>query len=121
MSLRLPAQPATYCLCDCRRSRHWAKFASSALEHGIRTTLSLPLASMGEPTGALNLYSRHLGRFEGSDTRAAETLAAQAGVVLANARAFHEYRDLSENLRDALTSRSTIDYAIGIIVATGGH
>jgi GAF domain-containing protein len=88
---------------------------------GIITTLSLPLAGPDEALGALNLYSRQPGRFGDEQTAQAEALAAQASIVLANADAFHDERQLNENLNQALTSRRTIDYAIGLLMGTGGR
>src|SRR5689334_22216774 len=39
-------------------SARWPAFAAQAAEHGVQSSLSLPLAVGGETVGALNLYSR---------------------------------------------------------------
>lgn len=48
-------------------------------------------------------------------------LATQAAIVLANAHALHDARQLNDNLNQALTSRRTIDYAIGLLMSIGGR
>jgi GAF domain-containing protein len=110
-----------YRIDDTAADQRWPEFAAGAAAAGIVTTLSLPLAGPDEPLGALNLYSRQSGRFGATETRQAEVLAAQAAIVLANANAIHDARQLNENLNQALTSRRTIDYAIGLLMSTGGR
>jgi GAF domain-containing protein len=111
----------SYRIDDTATDERWPEFAARAAAAGIVTTLSLPLAGPDESLGALNLYSRHSGRFGEAETRQAEMLAAQAAMVLANANAFHDVRQLNENLNQALTSRRMIDYAIGLLMSTGGR
>ncbi|MGI8753662.1 MAG: GAF and ANTAR domain-containing protein [Acidimicrobiales bacterium] len=101
--------------------QRWPQFTEAAAEFGVLSTLSLPLSARGEPLGALNLYARARHAFAEPEEHLGARFAAQASVVLANAQAFNESRDLSENLREALASRSTIDYAIGIVMAGGGQ
>jgi GAF domain-containing protein len=107
-------------IADTATDERWPEFATSAAAHGIRSTLSLPLTRSGEPLGALNLYSRSRASFD-ADTGAAETLALQAAIVLFNAQVYHDSREVNENLNQALTSRRTIDYAIGLLMAAGGR
>jgi GAF domain-containing protein len=111
----------SYRIDDTAKEERWPEFAAEAAAVGIVTTLSLPLAGNDEPIGALNLYSRQPGCFAEGATAQAETLAAQAAIVLANANALHDARQLSENLKQALTSRRMIDYAIGLLMSTGGR
>jgi GAF domain-containing protein len=106
---------------DTATDERWPEFAALAASNGIVTTLSLPLAGVGEPIGALNFYSRHPGRFAEDRTAEVDTLASQAAIVLANASAYHDARQLNDNLNQALTSRRTIDYAVGLLMSTGGR
>jgi GAF domain-containing protein len=113
-------QQTVFQIADTASDHRWPEFAASAAAHGIRSTLSLPLTRSGEPLGALNLYSRSPVRFD-ADTGAAETFALQAAIVLCNAQAYHDSRELNENLNQALISRRSIDYAIGMVMAGGGR
>jgi GAF domain-containing protein len=98
----------------------WPTFAKDAAAHGIRSTLSMPLSARGEGLGALNLYSR-AKVFDEESTAQVEVFARQAAIVLANAQVYWDSRQLSENLNQAMRSRSTIDHAIGILMAGGGR
>lgn len=113
-------QQKVYRIADTSIDDRWPEFAAAAAAHGVRSTLSLPLAQGGEPLGALNLYSLRPNGFD-QPTEPAETLALQAAIVLANAHAYHDARELNHNVEQALTSRRTIDYAIGIVLAAGGR
>src|SRR3954454_10323914 len=42
---------------DTHSDDRWREFCRSASDHGVRSTLSLPMAVNEEPTGALNFYS----------------------------------------------------------------
>jgi len=106
---------------DTETEERWPEFARSLVSHGLRSTLSLPLIRTGEPIGALNIYAKAVGNFEDQDMVRAQMLAAQAAIVLSNAQAYHDARELSENLHQALESRATIDYAIGILMSAGGR
>lgn len=110
-----------YRIIDTEQEPRWPEFAHSALDHGIRSTLSLPMVRASESLGALNLYSESVAKFEVADMAGAEMLAAQAAIVFSNAQAYHDARELSENLHQALESRATIDYAIGILMSAGGR
>jgi GAF domain-containing protein len=97
----------------------WPDFGRHAAAHGIRATLSVPLAAAGQGLGALNLYSRS-GAFSPESVRQGEIFAASAVLVLANVRAYRDARQLSENMYQAMKSRAVIDQAIGIMMARGG-
>ncbi len=47
----------TYRIDDTASDTRWLEFAAAALSHGIRATLSVPLAARGAGIGALNLYA----------------------------------------------------------------
>ena len=114
-------QQVTYRIDDTATETRWPEFAATAAAAGIVTTLSMPLPGRNEALGALNLYSRRDGCFAHGPTDQAEALATQAAIVLANATALSSARKLNDNLSQALTSRRTIDYAIGLLMSTGGR
>ena len=106
---------------DTTTEARWRSFCAAAAAAGIRSTLSLSLARGGVPLGALNLYSRHPAHFAERGEDNARMWASAAGTVLANATVYQQSRQLNENLSQALTSRATIDQAVGIILAGGGR
>jgi GAF domain-containing protein len=99
----------------------WPEFAKAAASHGIRSTLSVPVTARGESLGALNLYSRLALAFDDHSIDRIETFTRQAAIVLSNAQVYWDARQLNENLNQAMQSRATIDYAVGIIMAGGGR
>jgi GAF domain-containing protein len=96
----------------------WQAFRDSALRHGVRSTLSLPLIANAEPIGALNLYAEVEHAFDEETQHVAELFASQAAFVLVNAQAYWDARTLSENLTQAMASRAEIEQAKGIIMST---
>jgi GAF domain-containing protein len=83
----------------------WPEFARDAAAHGVTATLSLPLIAQGEGIGALNLYSRTTA-YTDEHVRRAMVFAQQAAIVLANAQVYQDARQLGENMREAMRSRS---------------
>jgi len=96
----------------------WQEFRDSAARHGVLSTLSLPLLVHREPIGAINLYAEVEHAFDQENRHIAELFATQAAFVLANAQAYWDARDLSENLEQAMLSRAVIEQAKGIIMST---
>jgi GAF domain-containing protein len=99
------------------RDERWPEFCRTALQHGIQSTLSLPLLVGEDSVGALNFYSRGEDAFSEDDQEYGEAFALQAAVVLANAQAYWDARTLSERLSDAMRSRADIEQAKGILMA----
>src|ERR1700734_992172 len=48
---------------DLASDQRWTAYAATALQHGIRSSLSLPLSSGTSTVGAFNLYSQVTGSF----------------------------------------------------------
>lgn len=101
-------------------SRRWPVFARDATDHGILSTLSLPLAAGGETFGAFNLYGTSISAFTPADEADAARFATQASVVLANALAYWGAVELAEGLREAMKSRAVIEQAKGKLMAQSG-
>jgi GAF domain-containing protein len=68
-----------------RTDPRWPEFARAARDHGILSTLSLPMFAGARAFGALNLYSRKERAFSEEHEALASELAEQASVVLADA------------------------------------
>jgi GAF domain-containing protein len=103
---------------DTRDFGPWTAFRSAAAGHGVRSTVSFPLVVADGAIGAMNLYARRAGAFNGPEIHDGLVFAKQAAVVVANACLFWGAQDLSERLGDALESRGSIEQAKGILMAT---
>lgn len=94
----------------------WPRYVPRARELGIGSSLGIPLQARDRAVAGLNVYSWEENAFDDRDREVANGLAAQAGVFLANAVAFHEKAVLAEQLQQALETRETIGKAIGILM-----
>ncbi|MGI8676526.1 MAG: GAF and ANTAR domain-containing protein [Nocardioidaceae bacterium] len=102
---------------DQSADERWGSYAPRAVEHGVRSSLSLPLLVQGEPAGALNIYSgQRAGAFDGPQRKRAELFAAQASMALTLMIRQVAQAEVRRQLEQALTSRSVIDQALGILM-----
>jgi GAF domain-containing protein len=95
----------------------WGMYSKHANEVGVRSSVSYPLMNGDSPIGALNLYSFERAAPSVSMQARAAQIAEHAAGALALALRIAEHGEMIDNLRIALTSRSTIDQAIGILMA----
>lgn len=100
-----------------REPGRWPEFREAAAAHGIGSTLSLPLAVDKAGVGAMNLYARRERAFGDRDVETAELFSSQAAIVLANAQAYWDARQLGEGLAEAMRNRAMIEQAKGMLMA----
>jgi GAF domain-containing protein len=98
----------------------WPEFAATALAHGVRSTLSVPLLAGASSVGALNFYAEMDRAFGAGEIDTAGLFGAQAAVVLVNAQAYWGARLRSEQMQQKLEGREPIDIAKGIIMSSLG-
>lgn len=99
----------------------YPEFARAALEYGINSTLSLPLVVADGGVGAVNLYASTENAFTEEHEALGTELVTTAAVVLANVEAYWRAFELSENLAEAMKSRSVIEQAKGMLMAKSPH
>jgi GAF domain-containing protein len=102
---------------DLATDQRWDSYPTVAMAHGILAILSTPLIVNGKPVGVLNLYARAPRAFSVLDRQLASLLAGQAAIAVTAALRHYDEVTLSDHLRIALSSRSVIDQAIGIVMA----
>jgi AmiR/NasT family two-component response regulator len=78
--------------------------------------LSSPLIVADRPIGAMNLYSQAVHAFDDESRSIAAQLSALAAATITAALRHYDQATLTDHLRVALSSRSVIDQAIGIII-----
>jgi GAF domain-containing protein len=97
----------------------WDGYPQTAMAHGVSAIHARPMIAQGATLGVLNLYADQPRAF---DSDAQQHLIGQVAAVgaVAIASALRNSGDvgLTQQLRTALNSRSVIDQAIGIVVAT---
>jgi GAF domain-containing protein len=99
----------TYVVEDMTQEGRWPRWAPHAAELGVRSVLSVRLATTSDTFGGLNLYARVPHAFNPHDVDVAHMYADQATEVL------HATRQVT-GLRTALQSRHLIGVAQGILM-----
>jgi len=105
---------------DIAADTRWPAFSRRGREAGAGASMSVPMMIGAESLGALNMYSGTAHALTGADRARAQQFADQAVGAVALARILAEREAKAQHLEAALTSRSTIDQAIGIIIARTG-
>lgn len=98
----------------------WPTYARTALAAGMRSSLSVPLATDRGAVGAINLYATEAAAFDPRSEAAAQDFAVPAAAVIANSLSYWQVFDLAEGLKVALDSRDVIGLAKGLLMATSG-
>jgi GAF domain-containing protein len=104
-------------LADAGNATQYPLFAAAAREHGVGSSLSIPVRLPDPISGGLNLYSKALDGFAEPDVALARTLAAYAAVALANLHLYETQKQVADHLERALQSRAVIDQAKGVLMA----
>lgn len=103
----------------------WPDFTERALRHDIVTTFAVPLRRREHLLGALNVFVPTLPDNDATAGAApqlevAQALADAAALGLQNRRAYTQYRTLSGQLQEALSSRVRIEQAKGMLAERWG-
>jgi GAF domain-containing protein len=93
----------------------WPKFGPKASAMGMRSLLSLPMATDGT-LGALNLYARYPQAFGVLGRTRGLLLASMAGFACSTARSHADEQRRAENLHAAIVTRELIGQAQGILI-----
>ena len=101
---------------DMTADERFNSYRLRALALGVRSSMSLPLAGGDNAVGALNLYSRRAHTFGHAEQTEAQRFANEASRALTLAVRLFHHVEITDQLRAALTSRTVIDQAIGIIM-----
>jgi GAF domain-containing protein len=101
---------------DTTTDERWRPFSEAAAAYGIRSTASIPMVANHEGIGAMNFYAKTPNGFSDDDVEVASQFGAQAAIVLANAQAYWDAHQLSQNLAAAMQSRAMIEQAKGILM-----
>lgn len=112
---RLPVVSA-----DVSRDSRWPQLAGRVAGSGLSTVVAVPVESEGDVAGVLTCYGRTPAGLTTAQVELAVHLGGTCGVLLTAATEQVRLRDESESLTRALTSRSVIDEAKGVVIAQRG-
>lgn len=102
---------------DFARSSSYPLYSSAALRHGIRSGLGVPVPLDGPERATFSYSSPDPGAFPDDVVQRAELFAAEAAVPLVLALRVARLSDRAEHLAAAMRSRTTIDLAVGVMMA----
>lgn len=103
---------------DVMRESRWSRYAATAVRHGVRSVLVVPIAVEGAVV-IIGLYGVRPGVFSSGGTLMA-LLREQVTVALANIWEFDDVLTGAAQMQEALAGRSVIDQAKGIIMSKSG-
>ena len=119
---RVPVQVA---IDDCEQ--RWPEFSAAARAQDVHASLSVPLivdpsraGEHGELVGSLNIYSRSATAFDPFDEQLMRLYTVATSNAITNSRRWQRSRDTTSQLERALTSRTDIDQAKGVLRALYG-
>lgn len=98
----------------------WRRFGPRVGRMGVHSALALPLLVEAGVVGALNVYARSKDAFDAEAVRLGELFARPAAVSVVNAQALADLQETVDRLQAALTSRATVDQAIGLLMSRSG-
>lgn len=100
--------------------RQWPRFGARVGRLGVHSVLSIPLLTPEGVLGAMNIYAHERDAFDEHAAMIGELFAVPAAIAVHNAQVLAQARRLTAQLQAALTSRSTIDQAMGILMSRVG-
>ncbi len=102
---------------DVATETRWPVYTTTARQHGLRSSISLPMNAGGSTLAAVNIYSfEQAGVFGQPQPAQYEQFAAQAGMSLRLVTRREKDGVLISQLEAALNSRTVIDQALGILM-----
>jgi transcriptional regulator with GAF, ATPase, and Fis domain len=98
----------------------WPNFTESAGRQGVASYLAAPLAVDQGSSGALNLFGFQAHGFDEVEEKLLGLYATAVETALRSNARYLLFRELSQQLQVALSTRAVIDQAKGIIMASRG-
>ncbi|RJT83338.1 ANTAR domain-containing protein [Arthrobacter cheniae] len=115
--LRAAREGRLYVVQDFTTEDRFGKYSRTMIGHGIHSAPGIPIGLDGNAAAALDLYATAPDVFGSEIIAAAEALATEASHLLRVAVHIAQLSTTNHHLKQAISSRTTIDVAAGIIMA----
>ena len=121
--LRAAREGQIYAVSDFTTDTRFGGYSKAATDHGIHSALGIPIPLDGLAAAGLNLYAPQTDAFGTEEVLAAEGMAQEMSRALRLAVRLAHLTEVSTQLKAAMSSRTAIDVAAGIIMAQNrcGH
>ena len=97
----------------------YSRVAPGALDHDVRSVLSVPLCAGDRAVGALNLYSHQVNAFDQRTEELVQPLAEYAAEVISSSPLYAYSLDMVDGLVESLENQAVINRATGVLTASG--
>lgn len=98
----------------------WPRFGGHVARLGVRSAVSMLLATAEGVLGAINVYAHAKNAFDERAAALGELFAVPAAIAVQNAQVLAQTRRLAAELQAALETRTVIERAVGIIISRTG-
>ena len=102
---------------DLEADPRWPTWAAAAVRLGLGAAMSSPLVVGDRSLGAMKVYADEPRTFDAASEQRLALFSAQAAVLVANVRSYHQAKRLSDGMRQAVHDRDTISVAKGVLMA----
>lgn len=104
---------------DVKYEIRWPQYMDEVRHHNLRSMMAVPLVPDQESTAiaAMNFYTTEPGAFAGDEATEVKRYADLASTVVAIALRIAAYAEDVHDRQRAMESRTTIDIAVGVIMA----
>jgi GAF domain-containing protein len=100
------------------RDRQFTRFAPGAVDRGLQSILSTPLAADERTVGALNMYSTQANAFDDQTVDTIRPMVDYAGQVISTSPLYAYSLEMVDGLAEDLESRAVIEQATGVLMAS---
>ena len=101
---------------DMTTDERWPDYTRHASEHGVGSSLSIPLPLQSSTIGALNIYAGRPHAFGEADVELGEEVAGWVAIAVSNAQSTTMTEQELRDMRTAMMSRASIEQAKGVLM-----
>lgn len=101
---------------DATDESRWSAYLDRATDQGLAASLSTPITANSATIGVMNIYAPTPRAFTPEQRARAHAYADQAAAAIVVATRLAHHAQLTDDLRAAMASRTTIDQALGILM-----
>ena len=113
-----PSGPVRAGVADALDEQLWREQSTVAAEHGVRSTLTVPVIAHGILVGTVSVYAGEPAAFDGREARVAHAVGGSARDRTANADLAFRSLEEASSAPARLDELQTIDRAVGAIGST---